>query len=457
MKVRWFHCPAAAMPCVFSPSKFLRAILFANAVLVSSLTCAAETLKETECQPQTRECCGRPPLIDDEEKTRQWLAKHGFELEARYNSEVMANTCGGSRRRAVYRGLLSLAADLDFDKILGEANGASFHAGSYWFHGDNFSQKFIGSLGAASNIDAPNGIRLAELWYQQNWLADQISLRLGQLQVDSEFFASEFSSLYLNGGFGAFPLLSANLINPPIYPMSATGARLLVKPLEFFDVKLGIFNGDTLSPDQNPGSTRFRFASGEGVLLFSEISISTATAKIPLPGTYKFGGFFHSRDVDTWDSRVADAAGTGALQGKEGDFGFYGVVDQWLWRASKLLEEDARGIAVFVRPGWAPPSVNAVDFYGDAGVNFVGLLPSRHKDIVGFAASHSSLSCGAHDFSVAVDGPALGAETVFEITWRIFLAEWWSLQPDFQYIVHPGGVRGAEDAIIFAVRNSISF
>jgi porin len=48
-------------------------------------------------------------------------------------------------------------------------------------------------------------------------------------------------------------------------------------------------------------------------------------------------------------------------------------------------------------------------------------------------------------------------EMAIEATYQINLAPWWSLQPDFQYIIHPGGSRAIDDAIVIGLRTKISF
>jgi hypothetical protein len=57
-----------------------------------------------------------------------------------------------------------------------------------------------------------------------------------------------------------------------------------------------------------------------------------------------------------------------------GDFAFYAVVEQKLYRVS--TDED-RGIGVFARASYSPPDRNLIDYYADTGVEFVGLADGR--------------------------------------------------------------------------------
>jgi porin len=57
-------------------------------------------------------------------------------------------------------------------------------------------------------------------------------------------------------------------------------------------------------------------------------------------------------------------------------------------------------------------------------------------------------------------------ELVVELTYQALVVDGWTIQPDFQYIFHPGGgaidpinpfIGGIPDAAVFALRTAISF
>jgi len=54
-------------------------------------------------------------------------------------------------------------------------------------------------------------------------------------------------------------------------------------------------------------------------------------------------------------------------------------------------------------------------------------------------------------------GPVPDYEMSLEVTCEICLAPWWSLQPDFQYIFHPGGATAQRDAVVLALRTRLLF
>jgi porin len=125
-----------------------------------------------------------------------------------------------------------------------------------------------------------------------------------------------------------------------------------------------------------------------------------------------------------------------------------------LWR---LPGDDAKkGVAAFVHVAASPADRNLMDFYGDGGVNFIGVMARRPDDSFGFAAAFSRLSpsVSAFDRDAAFFSGQLSAvrnyELALEFTYKAIALPGWTLQPDFQYIVHPGG--GVADPHNRAVR-----
>jgi len=56
-----------------------------------------------------------------------------------------------------------------------------------------------------------------------------------------------------------------------------------------------------------------------------------------------------------------------------------------------------------------------------------------------------------------IPGPIPDYEMTVEVTYQIVLAPWWSVQPDFQYIFHPGGSKALKDAVVVGLRTQIAF
>ncbi len=93
-----------------------------------------------------------------------------------------------------------------------------------WPVGESLSAS-LGDVGTISNIDAPNGLRVQELWIERD-LGRGSSARLGWLAADSELWSTDSGGLFLHSAFGAPAILATNAAAPPIYPSAALGLRI---------------------------------------------------------------------------------------------------------------------------------------------------------------------------------------------------------------------------------------
>ena len=95
---------------------------------------------------------------------------------------------------------MSFQGNVDLQKLVGW-QGASLSTRWYWLSGQDISAEHVGNIFTVSTIAGYPTVRANELWFQQNFLNDRISIRLGQLGADSEFDLSTYSAVFLNGTF----------------------------------------------------------------------------------------------------------------------------------------------------------------------------------------------------------------------------------------------------------------
>ena len=376
---------------------------------------------------------------------RDELEGDGMKLSPTYLGEVFGNPSGGARQGVTYDGLLNVALDLDFERMSGGAvDGLTLHANALYIHGAGLSAQDVGDFSDSSNIAGYNSLRLQELWLQKWFWEKRLSLKVGNMAVDNEFFQSASASLFLSGTFGAFTFVANNLPNAPVYPLASPGVRLQFLPTSSFYVMAGVYGMDVNSDPatNNQNGTRFALTSGSGMLVMSEAGylLNQSPNDRGLQGTYRVGSFVHTFDYPTF----ADASGGT-------NYGVYGVMDQQIYSRAE------QAISLFVRSGGAPSDTNFVDYYAEGGFNFTGFVPGRDSDVAGIAVARSHVSSDFSDSQIALGDAPYTAETVLEATYKIQLAPWWSLQPDVQYIVTPGGEQGAHDATVLGLRTSVAF
>ena len=409
---------------------------------------------------------GETGFMDQDLMTGDWgglrktLENDGLKFTPVYYGEVFGNPTGGAGQGVIYDGLLDLNLDLDLDRMSeGTLSDLSFHVDADYIHGKSLSQGFVGDFSNTSNIAAYNTLRLQGLWMQKLLWEKRIAIKVGNISVDAtdEYFQSASASLFINATFGAFTFIANNVPNPPIYPAASPGVQIRIQPFSNFYAMAGVFGMDNSSDlsTNNQNGTRFALTASSGMLIMSEVGylLNQSPNDRGLQGTYKVGSFVHTANYNTFQSQADAANGTGNLASAGANYGVYGVMDQ------QIYTQADQAISFFVRSGGAPSNTNFVDWYAEGGFNFTGFIPGRANDIAGLAVARSHVSNDFSDSQLAQGAPTpFTAETVVEATYKVQLAPWWTLQPDFQYIFTPGGEEGlVHDAVVLGVRTTVAF
>jgi porin len=421
------------------------------------------------------------PFFADVVAYRQRLFEHGVQYQFIYIGDAQDNLTGGVRRGATYAGRLETVLDIDLEKFAG-MQGAAVHFNTFAIQGRGLSRYNITNILTVSEIEALSTVRLSEVWYEQK-LGDKAFLRAGQLAADTEFFTSKSGGLFVNATFGWPGIFDANLPSGgPAYPFAAPGARLKIVPGDNMTILAAIFNGDPAGPGpddpqrRNRFGVNFRFRDPPLVMTEAQLTYGSVKDGLMLPGTIKVGAWTHFGRFD--DLRLsaeristADPSSSGIPLRRRGNDGIYAVVDQMIYHLPG--EDEDKGVGVFVRASGSPADRNLVSFYVDAGLNFNGMVPGRPADSFGIAGAYARLSPTAallDQEKALLSGsptPIRNYEGLIELTYQAQIMTGWSMQPNVQYIFHPGGgiadpndragIRRIRDAAIVGVRSTMRF
>jgi len=304
----------------------------------------------------------------------------------------------------------------------------------------------------------------------------------GQLAADSEFFNTKYTDVLTNASMGWPAITSVDLPSGgPSPPLAAVGARLLVNVGDNLSALGGIFDGNQAGPGTGDAQQRDRyginFRVNDPPLVLGQIQYSWNSKKGDpnLAGSFKFGGWRNFGPFS--DLRFAsngvllaspESSGTPAIL--SGDFGLWAVFEQQLYR---VPQSDDRGIGVFGRVSSSPTDSSLIDLYADAGIEFIGLNEARPNDKFGIAAGYAHVSRRAQaldaDFRalMGLSWPQRTFEGLFTAAYQYEIRGGWTVQPNFQYIVRPGG--GATDplganpgrllrnAVVLGIRTTLKF
>jgi len=387
---------------------------------------------------------------------RARAADKGITFNTQYVAEIWNNPTGGVSSGTVYTGLMTLEGKIDLQKLLGW-RGASFSTRWYWLSGHDISAEYVGNIFPASNISGFATIRMNELWFQQNFMGDGISIRVGQLGADSEFYVSTHAILFLNAAFAWSPSLFTNVPNGgPVYPMGTPAIQLALTPVDWLNYHGAIFQGNPFPQNVNRYGFKWDLSPSNGYFSMHELNfrVNQGSGSSGLPGTFKIGGWF-----DTAPDPNANSA-------QPWNYGFYFVADQMLYQVahsdvapvtdSKDQQAESRtnkGLGIFTHFGLSPRSSSVINVFIDGGLTYKGLIPTRDNDVLGMAVSYGHLSHSALN-NAGRSNP--GYEIVLETTYQIEFTPWLSLQPDLQYVIHPSGTNIA-NALVLGARTTVSF
>jgi porin len=423
----------------------------------------------------------REKLTGDWGGARTALKEKGIEVSINYIGETLSILTGGLQTGAAYEGRLDVMVETDLEKLIGWTGGKTHVRGFQIHNGGRNAADFVGSIADPSNIDAVPTTRLFTAWFQQEF-AKTASVRIGQLAADDEFLVSQTAGGLINGTFGWATIMAANLPSGgPAYPLATPGVRLQVNPTEAFSLLGAVFSGDPAGKNctDNPQicnkyGTTFSFSGGAFWIGEAQYQVNQDKDAKGLAAAYKLGIWYHTADfadqhfgIDPTTGATVTLATTPTPDplNHAGNWGMYGVVDQTLWRG------DDGSMSVFARAGFSPSDRNLLSWYIDGGIGFKGLIPGRADDTLTLGIAHSKISKDA----IALDRdilelsgppyPIRNAETVFELSYIGQLAPWWTVQPDIQYIVRPGGnvpdpndpTRTVGNALVIGGRTTINF
>jgi porin len=143
-----------------------------------------------------------------------------------------------------------------------------------------------------------------------------------------------------------------------------------------------------------------------------------------MAGYWEYSGLFDTQNETNFDGSIRQ---------------IYGSRGGYIGGATRLYTIDGpRGLDGFVNFGVADSRVNQVTRSVNAGLTFTGLLDARPTDRLGFAIGIAGAGNPFQQAQIAEGNAVYRYETVYELTYRATICSWLTVQPDIQYIVHPG-------------------
>lgn len=390
----------------------------------------------------------QPALGGDPGGFRAVAEARGLAGNVIYTSEILGNLGGGLRRDAIHAGKFDIQIGADLGTLAG-FSGLSGFTNVFQIHDTGgMRDRTFGRLVTVSNIEAYPTTRLSELWLEQKVAGDRLSLRVGQLTADGEFFSADYGRLFLSNDWPT--ITGANLPSGgPAYPLSTPGIRLRVDPTESVSALFAVFNGNP-GDQKESNRTGLRFPLRDPALMMGEVQYRYGQGKdeTGLAGSWRLGAFhrlgrFDDLRFDRTGLALSHPDSSGIARRLRGASGLYGVVDHQIWRLEGATRDD--GIAIYGRLSASPSDRSHIDLWADGGIVASSLVPGRPNDKFGisFIYAHIGDALRAGDRDALRHGamfrPQRSYEATLEVSYAAQVVPGWIVQPDIQYVYRPSG------------------
>lgn len=417
--------------------------------------------------------------LAEEEKAPDWNAEtltgdwgggrsgfysKGVNLEFVHKSDVLSVVSGGIKSGTAWMGNTEAGIQMDLEKLLGwEAATAYVHYHSQL--GGKFNRDYVGSFIGVDNIE--NGVNTGQFdhaWVQKNFSGDSLSVLVGLYPVDSEFYVTDTSGLFIQPPYGPGNELSqSGQYGPPIFPVGALAMRLkYTSPNKSFYAQYALADGVPGDPN-NPRDTHIQLNKGDGTFSILEFGYTPQDGSGPSSPSGQSapdaqtegeeGEYFNKTAIGFWhysarldDLIDVDVAGNPVRHPSQGVY--------FLAERTLMVEKDhpSQGLSGFIRFGTASRDVHQADWVGSLGLRYHGLFPGRDDDIAGIAITVNHASDKYRRLNNADS-----SQTSVEATYRAQINPWLALLPTLQYFHNPNMDPALKNAWVIGARVEVSF
>jgi porin len=395
------------------------------------------------------------PNWKDETLSGDWggvraeLFKKGIDIGLTHKSDLMANTSGGLKRGTVWLGHTEARLTLDLDKLWGW-NSATAYVHYHSDLGSKFNSNYVGSYMGVDNIEVgTNTAQFYQAWVNKNFLDNHVSALVGLYAIDSEFYVTQTSGLFLQPPYGmANDLAQAGVSGPPIFPTGALAVRLkLVSPDENFYAQAALTDGVPGDPN-NPHGTHIKLGNGDGTFSIIELGYTPHSKNTDVNNDQEPAEIFNKIAIGFWRyTPQFDAIDGSGL--RHNNQGVYVLAERTLFTESA---HPSHGLAGFVRFGVASEKVNIADWTSSVGLRYHGLINGRDDDVAGLAVTVNH----AGD-SYRQTNSSERQEIDVEATYRAQIKPYFAVQPTLQFIDTPNMDSTIQNVWIVGSRFEVEF
>jgi porin len=378
----------------------------------------------------------------DETLTADWngaraeAKKLGITPTGSYFSALQTNERGGPHQIWSYTGQLTTAVDFDFGKLF-KIPGMSLYVSDSWGTGSNLTAT-IGSVFPV-NIDLALGAYMGEIYLQQRFLKDNLTVAAGRLAASYTFAGLPVFDNYVSLAINPTPvsLLSndSSYAGPP--PGLEWGVQAVYTASPVVQVAAGVFN---TNPNSATNGNIFAFQQGnKGALVTAQVSClyNQRPNDEGKEGQYTAGFFADNNSFAALPSGNSKS---------DGNSGVFVLGQQTIYRPEG--SGSSQGLTIW--GAWAYSSkqlVSPMPLFGGAGFSYEGLFKKRNHDTINAGLIYAKTSRYI---------PNASAAKLFEANYQWVAKRYVVIVPDFQYIWNANGTNG-KGASVLGVQVNLTF
>jgi porin len=399
-------------------------------------------------------------LLGDWGGERTALEKEGITFDFNDISDFLTDVTGSQVHHATLFTRFRLTTDIDFNKLAGF--DGEFFFSPIWQGGPNLSGQYLHVNTLTSSIAGTNAVRFDQLWYQQGFFNHMMTVKLGQVAPVNEFGATDFFDILYNDELGYAPNAIFNTRNP-FSPAGKPGVIVWgdLSPITpGLYVKTGVFTAydDPYHPDRNGIDYGDDFNNG----MSAAAEVGYKEQNTDYAGVYRLGS--------TWGEPKGGYTNPQTGQHYFDDYNIYFTAEKTVYHPTTLVPTDPkdmkrggevldtkRGLDLLLELVGEPGDRNPLMYEAQFGGRYTGLFDCRPEDKIGFGLIYSDNGSAYSQAYYTDNERTLGGEVTAELDYQYNPTPWFTIQPDLQYIIDPGGDYQRQDILVLGLRTIVHF
>lgn len=394
--------------------------------------------------------------VDDIWSGESWNEYHnifgmqGIRFSLRYKADNFSNFSGGLKQTGSYLHNIDFAIGIDAEPLM-NWKGASFFLQAISNNGGGLS-KSIGSTQHISNIDGPKVAKLYQAWFQQSLMDGRLSFLAGLYDLNTEFYLTEASRVFLNRSFSVGNEFSQTGNNgPSLFPNTSAALRVKLHASDSWTFQAAILDA-VAGSNGSPLTPSLFMSAADGVMIVNEVAFSWdgLNGRNVGRGKYTLGLWLYTSAFN----EIQATAFLGQSLRSTSNNGIYLMAEQNVFSET---DDRVQGLALFSRVGFANGRINQYNYNWSFGGSYTGLFGGRESDVLSVGATYLNVSDEYKKAKHIANEPVASGEMVIEAAYRAQLTSWLAIQPDIQRIFYPGASLTVDNATVFGSRIEVGF